>query len=211
MKQEVNAFLLRVSNKVNLIPGCLIAIINLENASKLVELLKMLHYLTVEIRKKVFDYVAEQLKKFHEKLLIDVDSETRKTVEEIFNYIANKAYVMINLRHLDMIKFLKDNGKALNIVIQIRIVSAHTTSSKTSVREPAQFIRAFNGHAQIENILREILQDPVNNAAPQVCLSFALSLPHMYLVLFKWLWSQNSQLCIFHSLTLNCRPEFPLI
>ena len=101
-----------------------------------------------------------------------------------------------------MIKFLKDNGKALNIVIQIRIVSAHTTSSNTSVKEPAQFIRAFNGHAQIENILSEILKDPVNNAAPQVCLSFALSLLHMYLVLFKWLWSQNSQLCNDHSLTL---------
>ena len=207
MKQEVNAFLLRVSNKVNLIPGCLIAIINLENASKLVELLKMLHYLTVEIRKKVFDYVAEQLKKFHEKLLIDVDSETRGTVEEIFDYIANKAYVMINLRQLDMINFLKDNGKALNIVIQIRIVSAHTTSSKTSVKEPTQFILAFNGHAQVENTLRE---DPVDNAVPQVCLSFALSLLHIFLALFVWLWSKNFQLCIFHSLTLNCKPEYPL-
>ena len=183
MKNEVNEFLERVSNRVKLIPGCLTAIINLENESKLVELLKMLHHLTVEIREKVFDHVGEQMKKFHDKLLIDVDSETHGTVEEIFNYIANKAYVMINLRQLDMIKFLKDNAKALNSVIQIRIVSAHTTSSKTSVKEPAQFIQAFNGHLQVENTLRGILQD-ADNTVPQVCLSFTLSFLCVYLVLF---------------------------
>ena len=76
---------------MNLIPGCLLAIINLEIDSKLVELLKILHHLTAEIKEKVLDHVEEQRKKFHDKLLIDVDPETRGTVEEAFNYIANKA------------------------------------------------------------------------------------------------------------------------
>ena len=189
MKNEVNEFLERVSNRVKLLPGCLTAIINLENESKLVELLKMLHHLTVEIREKVFYYVREEMKnKFHDKLLIDVDSEARGTIEQIFDYIASKAYVMINLRQFDMMNFLKDNGKALNIVIQIRIVSAHTTSSKTSFKEPAEFIQAFNGHLQVENTLRGILQD-ADNTVPQVCLSFTLSFLCVYLVLFMWLWS----------------------
>ena len=107
-RRNVERFLERFSQKIETIPGCLEAIMNLFDQSKLVDMLTNLSDLAKQIKDKIYDTAV-----LIDGMKMEVKSSTLAIEEEDKNII-EKLHIRIGVTAKDIINFLDDNKKTKN-------------------------------------------------------------------------------------------------
>ena len=158
-EKNVDRFLKKFSQKIETIPGCLEAIMNLFNQSKLVDMLTNLSDLAKQIKDKIYDtYVlCDGMKMEVKSSTLAIKEEDKKIIEKLMIHIIEMLHIRISVTAKDICNFLDDNKKALKFVIQVRIASTNSLSSKPDPLKNSRFLRRLDNHPQFHSSLQNIL------------------------------------------------------
>ena len=158
-RRNVEGFLKRFSQKIETIPGCLEAIMNLFNQSKLVDMLTNLSDVAKQIKDKIYDtdVLVDEMKMEVKSSTLAIEVEDKNIIEKLMIHIIEKLHIRISVTAKDIVSFLDDNKKSLKFVIQVRIASTNSLFSKPDPLKNSRFLRRLDKHPQFHSSLQNIL------------------------------------------------------
>ena len=168
-RRNVERFLERFSQKIEAIPGCLEAIMNLFNQSKLVDMLTNLSDLAKQIKDKIYDtdVLVDEMKMEVKSSTLAIEEEDKNIIEKLMIHIIEKLHIRISVTAKDIVSFLDDNKKSLKFVIQVRIASTNSLFSKPDPLKNSRFLRRLDKHPQFQSSLQNILS--IDSLAGEFC------------------------------------------
>ena len=158
-RRKVERFLEKFGQIIKSIPGCLVAIMNLFNQSKLVDMLTNSSDLAKQIKDKIYDtdVLVDEMKMEVKSSTLAIEVEDKNIIEKLMIHIIEKLHIRISVTAKDIVSFLDDNKKSLKFVIQVRIASTNSLFSKPDPLKNSRFLRRLDKHPQFHSSLQNIL------------------------------------------------------
>lgn len=145
-------------NKIKTIPGCITAIVNMLDNSKLLDLLTHLPHVAKEIKDKMYDteIMCDELR-LKIKQTSSIEEEQKDMIEKLMIFVLQRLHIEISVRRRDILSFLDDNKISLELIIQTRVAVTDSPTSKPDPEKNTKFLRRFDNHIMFKESLREIL------------------------------------------------------